>query len=115
MNFLRVILYVVAATITTGAYATSNYTECSDSYGEVSVVDGNVTIKDGIGDVGPVTSQKELVEVSENTENCVDGHNYVYTRVTVDEITYDIGEYVHDTSVVLCTQIQTGISKQQCK
>ena len=40
------------------ASARSNSVVCSDSYGKISVVDGNVTIKDGIGDVGQATSKK---------------------------------------------------------
>lgn len=91
------------------AYATSIHTACSDATGEVRVIDGNVTIVDGIGDVGPAKSDILIYEVSEKTENCVEGPNYVYTRTTVNEITYDIEENVQDTVTVLCLQVQTGI------
>lgn len=102
------------AVFSSGAYAVSNSTICSDSYGTILVVDGNVTIKDGIGDVGPARSQNVLKEISEQTENCVDGPNYVWTKITVQEIEYDIEESVQDSAIVLCTQVQTGIDSS-CK
>lgn len=114
MNILKAILFLVAA-ITSSAQAASDSTECSDSYGTISVLDGNVTIKDGIGDVGPVNSRKEIAQVSETTKNCVEGPNYEYTRITVEEIVYDIEENVKGTAVVLCTQVKTGISNKKCK
>lgn len=114
MSIFKFIL-ISASVFSAGAYATSNSTTCSDSYGQVSVVDGNVTIKDGIGDVGSVKTQKLIAEISEKTENCVEGNNYVWTKVTVQEVTYDIEEEVEGSAVVLCTQVQTGISGQECK
>ena len=91
------------------AHATSNSEICNDSEGIVEVKDGNVTIKEGIGDVGPATTQKVIAEISETTENCVEGPNYVWTTVTVQEVTYDIEENVKGSAVVLCTKVQTGI------
>ena len=115
MHILKVTLASAALTVfSSGAYAVSNLTTCSDSYGTISVVDGNVTIKDGIGDVGLAKSQKVLKEVSEKTENCVDGPNYVWTKITVQEVKYDIEENVQDSAIVLCTQVQTGIDSS-CK
>ena len=114
---MKILSLIAAIMLTTlNVHATSNSEVCSNSDGSVQVKDGNVTIVDGIGDVGPVTSTKTIAEISENTENCVDGvPEYVWTKVTVQEVTYDIEENVSGKDVVLCTQVQTGISSTTCK
>jgi hypothetical protein len=109
VHILKVTVSAAIAVFSLGAFAASNSTTCSDSYGMISVVDGNVTLKDGIGDVGLAKSQVVLKEVSEKTENCVEGPNYVWTKITVQEVKYDIEENVQESAVVLCTQVQTGI------
>ena len=111
MNFFKIILasVITLTAFGTGAYATSNSTTCSDSYGNISVVDGNVTIKDGIGDVGQATSMKIVKEVSEKTEHCVEGPNYVWTKITVQKVKYNLEENATGSAIVLCTQVQTGI------
>ena len=55
-----------------------------------------------------------IKEISDETENCVEGPNYVWTLITVQEVTYNIEENVSESAIVLCTQVQTGIDSS-CK
>ncbi len=104
------VLFALAALVafSSNAYA-SESTTCSDSSGLVSVVDGKVTIIGGIGEVGPVTSEKVLAEISQKT--ICEGADLVITSVTVRDVTYNLEENVSENAVVLCTQVQSRPSK----
>lgn len=99
----------IVATLSLNVHAASHSKICSNSEGNVSVLDGEVTIKDGIGNVGPVKKSVLLKRILESHEQCVDGPNYVSTFITVEKVTYDIEENITETAIVLCTQTLTGI------
>lgn len=89
--------------------ASSRYQICKDKTGTVIVENGNVTIKGGIGDVGPALSQTVIKTISEKHQSCVDGANYISTYVTLEKVVYALEENVTDSAIVRCTKTITGI------